>query len=65
MVKMKDNSSIQQITLTNMLGIRVYQNDNPDSPEMISIAVQNIPAGNYLLRVVSTNQTIFKTVIIK
>ncbi|OFY50701.1 MAG: hypothetical protein A2W85_01475, partial [Bacteroidetes bacterium GWF2_41_31] len=29
MVKMLDNSSMQQLTLTNMLGIRVYHNENP------------------------------------
>ncbi|MFA5417835.1 MAG: T9SS type A sorting domain-containing protein [Bacteroidales bacterium] len=64
-IKMKDNSSIQQITLTNMLGIRVYQNDNPDSQEMVSIPVQNLTAGDYLLRVISNSKPIFKKVIIR
>ncbi|MFA7290243.1 MAG: T9SS type A sorting domain-containing protein, partial [Melioribacteraceae bacterium] len=65
MVKMQDNTSMQQITLTNMLGIRVYHNENPDSNEAVSIPVQNLPSGNYLLRVISDNKSIFKQVIIK
>ncbi|OFY50876.1 MAG: hypothetical protein A2W85_09945 [Bacteroidetes bacterium GWF2_41_31] len=65
MVKMKDNSSIQQLTLTNMLGIRVYHNENPDSNEAVSIPVQNLPSGNYLLRVISDSKSVFKKVIIK
>jgi photosystem II stability/assembly factor-like uncharacterized protein len=65
MVKMQDNSTIQQITLTNLLGIQVYQNDNPDSHDVVLIPVQNLPAGNYLLRVISNSKPIFKKVIIK
>ena len=65
MVKMLDNSSMQQLTLTNMLGIRVYHNENPDSNEAVSIPVQNLPSGNYLLRVISDSKSVFKKVIIK
>jgi hypothetical protein len=65
MIKMKDNSAMQQITLTNMLGIQVYQNENPGMHETVSIPVQNLPAGNYLLRVIRNSELIFKTVIIK
>jgi hypothetical protein len=64
MVKMQDNSVMQQITLTNLLGIQVYQNENPDTHETVSIPVQNLPSGNYLLRIISNNKPIFKTVII-
>ena len=65
MVKMQDNSTLQQITLTNMLGIRVYQIENPDSNEVVSIPVQNLPSGNYLLRVISESKFAFKMVVIK
>jgi len=65
MVKMLDNSSIQQLTLTNMLGIQVYQNENPDTNQAVSIPVQNLPSGNYLLRVISNSKSVFKKVIIK
>jgi hypothetical protein len=65
MVKMLDNGSMQQITLTNMFGIRVYQNENPGSNKVVSIPVQNLPSGNYLLRVISNSKSIFKKVIIK
>ena len=65
MVKMQDNGNMQQITLTNMLGIRVYQIENPDSNEVVSIPVQNLPSGNYLLRVISESKSAFKKVIIK
>ncbi|PKP29716.1 MAG: hypothetical protein CVT99_16090 [Bacteroidetes bacterium HGW-Bacteroidetes-16] len=64
-VKMKDNSTIQHITLTNMLGVQVYQNENTDVPETVSIPVQNLPSGNYLLWIISDNKSVFKKVIIK
>ncbi|MFA7290512.1 MAG: T9SS type A sorting domain-containing protein, partial [Melioribacteraceae bacterium] len=65
MVKMQDNSTLQRITLTNMMGIRVYQNENPDSNEVVAIPVQNLPSGNYLLRVISDSKSVFKKVIIR
>lgn len=65
MVKMQDNSTLQQITLTNMLGIQVYRNENPDSNETVSIPLQNLPSGNYLLRVISKNKHVLKQVIVK
>jgi len=61
---MLDNSSMQQLTLTNMLGIRVYHNENPGSNKVVSILVQNLPSGNYLLRVISNSKSVFKKVII-
>ncbi|NOU47177.1 MAG: T9SS type A sorting domain-containing protein [Bacteroidales bacterium] len=64
-VKLNNNQTITRISLINALGLKMYDNQDVNSSGTAMIAVQNLPAGNYILRIISNNDTFMKAVIIK
>jgi photosystem II stability/assembly factor-like uncharacterized protein len=59
-----NNQNIVEVNLYNTMGIRVYSNQNVKATD-ITVPVQNIQSGNYILKVTTDNETIVKSLIIK
>jgi len=64
-IKVQDNLSNVKVTLFNSMGIPVFENKNLKSTGTISIPVQDIPSGMYMLRIYADNETFVKSVIIQ
>jgi hypothetical protein len=64
-VRLKDNQTILNITIFNNMGIRVYENHDVKSTETVTVPVQYLPSGNYLLKVTSNDGTLIKSIIIE
>ncbi|NOU45630.1 MAG: T9SS type A sorting domain-containing protein [Bacteroidales bacterium] len=58
-----NNQNIVDVILYNSMGIRVYNELNVKASN-ITVPVQNLQAGNYMLKVITDSETIVKPVII-
>ncbi|NOU45619.1 MAG: T9SS type A sorting domain-containing protein [Bacteroidales bacterium] len=59
-----NNQNIVGVNLYNTMGIRVYSNPSVKTSG-ITVPVQNLQSGNYILKVTSDHETFVKTVMIK
>jgi photosystem II stability/assembly factor-like uncharacterized protein len=59
-----NNQNIIEVNLYNTMGIRVYSNQNVKATG-ITVPVNNLPSGNYFLKITTDRETIVKAVIIK
>ncbi|NOU45622.1 MAG: T9SS type A sorting domain-containing protein [Bacteroidales bacterium] len=64
-IKMQDNRAILEITVFNKMGICVYNEHDIKSMGTITIPVQNLPAGNYILKVTGNDETLIKSIILE
>jgi photosystem II stability/assembly factor-like uncharacterized protein len=63
-IKLPENQTIVEINLFNNMGIKVVGMLNIRPSGSIVVPVRNLPAGSYILRVIGSNDTFMKTVII-
>lgn len=57
-------AKIQGVTIVSAVGRTVYQDQNIDAGDKMTIDVSNIPAGNYLIRINSTEGLVNKPIVI-
>ncbi|NOU47172.1 MAG: T9SS type A sorting domain-containing protein [Bacteroidales bacterium] len=63
-IKISANQTPVSIRLFNAMGIPVFENMDPKASEMYTIPVQNLPTGNYIIKIVTEHETFVKAVII-
>ncbi|NOU45634.1 MAG: T9SS type A sorting domain-containing protein [Bacteroidales bacterium] len=64
-IKLMDNQAILDITLFDNMGIAVYENHDVKSMGTLIIPVQQVKAGNYIIKVTGNNETLIRSVIIE
>jgi hypothetical protein len=64
-VKNTSNQQIESFTLFNAMGLAVYVNSDTKTSGIYTIPVQNLPAGNYFIKIITEQETLVKSVIIQ
>ena len=60
---MEFKGCLLNVSILNMQGQEVYQRDLAHTKEINSIAVSNLPKGNYILQIATEQETISKKII--
>ncbi|NOU45613.1 MAG: T9SS type A sorting domain-containing protein [Bacteroidales bacterium] len=64
-IVLPDNQIIDEITLFNLMGTKVFEKSSMNASGPVTLSVQDIPSGNYIIRIISNDESIIKPIILK
>ncbi|NOU45612.1 MAG: T9SS type A sorting domain-containing protein [Bacteroidales bacterium] len=64
-IVLTDNRVIGEIALFNLMGTKVFEKSSINVSGLVTIPVQDIPSGNYIIRITGNNESIVKPIILK
>ncbi|NOU45614.1 MAG: T9SS type A sorting domain-containing protein [Bacteroidales bacterium] len=64
-IGLPDNRVIREIALFNLMGIKVFEKTAMNASGPVTLSVQDIPSGNYIIRITGNDESIVKPIILK
>lgn len=64
-IVLPDNRVIREIALFNLMGIKVFEKSAMNASGPVTLSVQDIPSGNYIIRITGNDESIVKPIILK
>ncbi|NOU45611.1 MAG: T9SS type A sorting domain-containing protein [Bacteroidales bacterium] len=64
-IVLPDNRVIREIALFNLMGTKVFEMSSINASGSVTLPVQDIPSGNYIIRINGNDESIVKPIILK